>query len=284
MACEQWRVDADEMLESGTGSISGIRPRMREAGQPLRIVWSGIHIGRKALPIVLHALAELRRDAGPSKRSDAATRCDAAKPPLAASQLGEAQLLAAGWWPQPICDAASGGIPPISRNDGRPDVPPIQLTVLGDGPESGRWRRLADELGVSSQLSWTGNLPRKDALLAVGRADAMAFTSVQEGTPHAVLEALSLGLPVICHDACGMGAAVTEECGVKVPMHSPQASIAGFAAALRRLRDSPGELTRLSAGALRRATELGWAAKGLRIALAYDQILSLATGGAHELL
>jgi glycosyltransferase involved in cell wall biosynthesis len=151
---------------------------------------------------------------------------------------------------------------------------PIQVTVLGDGPEAGRWRQLADSLGVSNQLKWTGKLPRKDALLEVQRADVMAFTSLQEGTPHAVLEALSLGLPVICHDACGMGAAVTNECGIKVPMQSPQASIAGFASALRLFCDKPDELARLSAGALRRATELGWAAKGLQIARAYDQVLS----------
>ena len=215
MAWDQWGFHADDMLESGTCPVPGALPKARGPGLPLRVVWSGVHIGRKALPILLHALAELKSDAVP-----------------------------------------------------------IEVTVLGDGPETGRWRGLAAELGVSSLVKWTGKLPRKEALSQVERADVMAFTSLQEGTPHAVLEALSFGLPVICHDACGMGAAVTNECGIKVPMRSPRASIIGFASALRRLCDTPGELTRLSSGALRRATDLAWAAKGLRIARAYDQVLS----------
>jgi glycosyltransferase involved in cell wall biosynthesis len=220
MARDRWGVDADDMLESGTGAITGVRPKVREPGQPLRLIWSGVHIGRKALPILLHALAQLKNA-----------------------------------------------------------TVPIQGTILGDGPETGRWQHLADELGVSTQLKWTGKLPRKDALVEVERAEVMVFTSLQEGTPHAVLEALSLGLPVICHDACGMGAAVTDECGIKVAMQSPRESITGFASALRRLCQSPTELTRLSAGALRRATDLTWAAKGIEIARAYDQILSSVPAG-----
>jgi hypothetical protein len=307
MARDRWGVDAADLLESGTNSLSGVRPKVREAGQPLRLVWSGVHIGRKALPILLHELAEMRRD--PEH-----VVCADARVPLAASQIGGAD------WPttrdgaspvcdasspifdgsspdcdasslifdpsspvcdanspicdgsSPVCDAASGGV--VLKTHTPSGQARVHVTILGDGPETMRWRHLADTLGVSPYLTWTGKLPRRDALLEVERADAMAFTSLQEGTPHAVLEALSLGLPVICHDACGMGAAVTDECGIKIDMHSPQASIAGFASALRRLCDSPGELTRLSAGALRRATELGWAAKGQRIALAYDQVLS----------
>jgi len=270
MARDQWGVDAEDMLESGTGALSGVGPKVRDPGRPLRLVWSGVHIGRKALPILLHALAALRRDPAPSTGSDYGSFRNAPVSPLAASQISCARRPIVGDLRSPICDAASGGIVLGSKTQPRP----IHVTILGDGPETDRWQRLAYELGIWPQLTWTGKLPRNEALLQVERSDAMAFTSLQEGTPHAVLEALSLGLPVICHDACGMGAAVTDECGIKISMHSPQESIAGFASALRRLCDSPDELTRLSAGALRRATELGWAAKGLRIAQVYDQILT----------
>ena len=89
-------------------------------------------------------------------------------------------------------------------------------------------------------------------------ADVFVFTSLQEGTSTVVMEALALGLPVICHDACGMGVAVNERCGIKVPMISPGLSQGGFAAAIRspgRSRAGAGVVGR-GAGACR-GTELG---------------------------
>jgi glycosyltransferase involved in cell wall biosynthesis len=71
-----------------------------------------------------------------------------------------------------------------------------------------------------------------------------------------------------------MGAAVTGDCGIKVPMESPQESIAGFADAVRRLALDTDLLPRLSAGALRRAEELSWDAKAKQIAVSYEQVIS----------
>jgi hypothetical protein len=86
---------------------------------------------------------------------------------------------------------------------------------------------LARRLGVTDRVRFAGMMPLADALKVVSTADVMAFTSVQDGTPQAVLEAMSLGLPVICHDACGMGAAVTSACGVKVPLVDPRRASPG---------------------------------------------------------
>jgi glycosyltransferase involved in cell wall biosynthesis len=115
-------------------------------------------------------------------------------------------------------------------------------------------------------------LTQSEAVNHVSQADVLAFTSVQEGTPHAVLEALSLGVPVICHDACGMGVAVNHTCGLKLPMTSPVASVNGFADALVQLISDPELLGRLSAGALRRSRDLSWEAKVKRISDVYREV------------
>jgi glycosyltransferase involved in cell wall biosynthesis len=205
-----WGRDAEAVIESGTTPAPGASAGGYANGRPLRVVWSGNHIGRKALPILLHAMKRLPADG-------------------------------------------------------------VRCTVLGGGAETARWKRMAEELGIAERVLWTGELPRAAALEHVGGADVMAFTSVQEGTPHAVLEALSLGVPVVCHDACGMGVAVNEGCGIKIAMQSPAASIAGFAEALRRCREEPGLVHRLSDGALRRARELTWDHLAARIAGVYGR-------------
>jgi len=87
-----------------------------------------------------------------------------------------------------------------------------------------------------------------------------------------VLEAMSLGMPVICHDACGMGVAVDETSGIKIPTRNPETSILGFREALKRLWTEAGLLTKLSEGALQRALNLTWESKVRLVDKAYRQI------------
>lgn len=214
-----WGMNVEPLLETGTNAYALAKRRAYAGGRPLRLVWSGIHESRKALPLVLHAIAQVHADV------------------------------------------------------------PVELIVLGQGAETQRWKRLGASLGISDRVSWRGRLPHADALATVAGADAMVFTSLQEGTPHVVLEALALGLPVICHDAFGAGNAVTERCGIKLPMRSPRESVEATAAAVRRVAHEPGLVEVLSAGALERAAELSWDRKVERIAAVYAAV---AQGGRRE--
>ncbi len=87
-----------------------------------------------------------------------------------------------------------------------------------------------------------------------------------------VLEALGWGLPVICHDACGMAVAVDTDCGIKVQFESPARSIEGFRDAIERIFRKPGEVERLSKGALQRAAKLSWDAKAFEMAETYSSL------------
>lgn len=222
-----WYVGADEKLlieqvwrrPTGVPMLdSGTNPSPRETpdydgARPLRLVWSGVHIGRKAFPILLHALAPLK-----------------------------------------------------NRK--------IEVTVLGEGPQTEAWDTLATQLGVRHMVRWMGKLKLPLALEEMRRSDALVFTSLMEAASHVVLEALSMGLPVLCHDACGMSVAVDDSSGIKVPLVDVDTSVRGFTAAIRRLLDDPAELRRLSIGAARRATELTWDAKVRDMVAEYDRVLA----------
>jgi len=144
-----------------------------------------------------------------------------------------------------------------------------ELHVLGDGPENIRWRPLADSLPIRDRIVWHGMVPRDKALDVMNEGHVFLHSSVKEGTPHVVVEALALGMPVLCHDACGMGIAVDERCGLKVPLLDPETSTAGFQAAIRRLLTEPELLPTLSAGAYQRAAELSWESKVEAFSQAY---------------
>jgi glycosyltransferase involved in cell wall biosynthesis len=142
--------------------------------------------------------------------------------------------------------------------------------VLGDGPEKERWLREFRQMGLRTPIRWLGMLPRDDALAVMEQKDVLVLTSLKEATASVTLEALSMGMPVICHDACGMAVAVTSACGIKVPMIDPKASAEGFAVALERLGSDRGLLPALSAGAIQRAQELSWKNKISEILTAYQ--------------
>jgi glycosyltransferase involved in cell wall biosynthesis len=142
---------------------------------------------------------------------------------------------------------------------------------LGDGVEVDRWKKLAKELGISERVQWLGMLTRDQALDAMNRSHVLVHSSVKEGTPHVVLEALAMGMPVVCHDACGMGTAVTPDCGIKVPLRNPATSHEGFRDALEKFHADPSLLETLSRGAIKRAGELTWENKISRYTEAYLQ-------------
>ncbi len=168
---------------------------------PLRIVWSGLHVPRKALPLLLHGLARV------------------------------------------------------------PGTRPVEVDILGDGPMREAWQKLAGHLGIDRRCRWHGWMDRSRALDIMQRADVMAITSLRDATSSVLLEALSLGQPVICLDHCGFSDVVDESSGIKIPVTSPRKVAAEIGEAIRRLGREPGLLERLSAGAIRRGKELAWPAR-----------------------
>lgn len=218
-----WHADSDLMLDTGAPDLQGV-PRHYDAQRPLQLIWSGLHVGRKALPLALHALAQLND--------------------------------------------------PEIRNR-------WTLKILGSGRETESWKSLARQLGIADRLTWTGHLPRDQALSQMRESDVFLFTSLQEGTSTVVMESLSLGLPVICHDACGMSVAVTDSSGIKIPMISPEISITDFATAIRSLLTSPTQIETLSHGALSRAAELTWDKKASDIAEIYNATVTANSPAPH---
>lgn len=161
-----------------------------------------------------------------------------------------------------LLDALSG----ITRH-------PWELHILGDGPEKPRWKRHESRTTFTGNIHWHGMVPRSKALEIMATGHVFVHTSVKEGTPHVVVEALCLGIPVICHDACGMGIAVDARCGMKIPLADPTTSVEGFRTALLRVIEEPQLLETLSEGAFARAAELDWDTKVNRFLAAYSEVL-----------
>ena len=82
----------------------------------------------------------------------------------------------------------------------QPTVVPVRLVMIGDGPLGSSLRRLAAELRIDEQITWLGAC---DARPLMGAFDVLALTSVSEGHPLVVLEAMARGLPIIAIASAG---------------------------------------------------------------------------------
>jgi len=133
-----------------------------------------------------------------------------------------------------------------------------ELHVVGDGRCRAGWQRLAARLGVADWCVWHGWLDQKELLTVMGRCDALVFSSLLEATSTTVMQALSLGLPVVCMRHCGYGDVVDQTCGILVEVARPAAVVEGFAAAFARLAGEPPLVEQLSRGALEKARAHSW--------------------------
>ncbi len=72
---------------------------------------------------------------------------------------------------------------------------PARVWLVGDGPLKPEYVRMCAELGIADRVEFLGYRDDVPGLLA--RADVSVLTSVKEGIPRALLEAMAMELPVI---------------------------------------------------------------------------------------
>lgn len=147
-----------------------------------------------------------------------------------------------------------------------------QLDILGNGPCAKKWQRLAVKFGVNDCCNWCGNLPRIEAIRRVHRSHLFIITSMKDLTSTVLLEALSQGLPIICPDHCGFVDVVTEDCGIKIAVHTPRQFAAGLASAITLLANDEEYRRKLAKGALRRIEEFSWKEKAKQVDRIYRQM------------
>lgn len=166
------------------------------------------------------------------------------------------------------------GLPLLLRALASLDTSPAPvLHVVGDGPDRARCEKLGASLGLGDRVVWHGRIEHRLVKDRMAGSHLFVHTAIKEGTPHVVLEALAAGLPVLCHDACGMGTAVTEASGIKIPLESPANSVRYLSASLRELAADSLRLNRFSVGALSRAQELTWERLGDQIGDTYEKLV-----------
>lgn len=83
----------------------------------------------------------------------------------------------------------------------------VRLTVIGAGPLEKSLRTLAANT-LPGRVDWVGSLPMASVPDEMAQADCLVLPSRHDGWGAVISEALMVGTPVICSDACGAAGVV----------------------------------------------------------------------------
>ena len=131
---------------------------------------------------------------------------------------------------------------------------PVELVIVGSGPEEHRLREQASALGVADRIRWLGYIADAKRLQQVyDEADVLVVASDAEGFPRVIWEAILAGVPVVARRLISLdGTLLHRKHILFVDGESP----AAFADAISDILIQPGLAAELISNAQARWREL----------------------------
>jgi glycosyltransferase involved in cell wall biosynthesis len=79
-------------------------------------------------------------------------------------------------------------------------IPEAKLIVIGSGPKLDEWKNMVSDMGLSSNIEFTGYISQEDKMDLLSKCSALVLPSTVEGQPIAALEALAMSKPLLLSD------------------------------------------------------------------------------------
>ena len=149
-------------------------------------------------------------------------------------------------------------------------LPDYSLVIVGDGQDRHDLMNLTRELGIEDRVVFTGQQSQQEIVRLLNESALFVMSSVSEGFPKVILEALACGLPVVVTDVGNSGDVVRDNgVGIVVPPNQPSSLAQAVVTMLtdkRRYRECAKrcELT---------ADKYDWAEVARIVAEEYDRLL-----------
>jgi len=149
----------------------------------------------------------------------------------------------------------------------------FHLRVVGEGPEKSRYEKLAKKYGLNEKVSFVGRIPFEAVYQEYARADILCSSSLRDSGGSTYVGAMASGLPIVCIDHAGPGELVGQDCGIKIPLSSPEQVVNDLADAIERLSRNPALRHKMGAAAQQRVNEsFDWDVKGAELMRIYEEV------------
>ncbi len=135
------------------------------------------------------------------------------------------------------------------------DFPNLKLMVVGEGSQKGKLQDLARQLKVEEAVVWVGRVAQNQIVNFLQAADIFILNSFYEGLSHTLLEAMSLGKPIIASRAGGNPELINDrQEGILVSYNNTQE----IYAAIMELLKNPALAQKLAANAKAKSKLFRW--------------------------
>lgn len=152
---------------------------------------------------------------------------------------------------------------------------PWQLTLLGSGPDKELILETIKKEGCENRVNIISTLPREKALDLIVKSDIFIFPSLKEGGTWALMEAMAMGLPVVCLNWTGMAVETTPETAVQINVSDPKTMEKEMGVAISLLINSQSKREKLGISARQRIKDVfNWETKGLFMEKLFNEIES----------
>ncbi|MDC1767444.1 MULTISPECIES: glycosyltransferase family 4 protein [Bacteroides] len=152
----------------------------------------------------------------------------------------------------------------------------IHINIVGNGPLMNVWQKYAKDHGIDNLITWHGQLPREKAIQMFQSSHLHVITSISEGNPTTIWEAMSLGVPTLSFDHCGMHDTLREGAGILIPIASSyNACVMSVVAAINDLLEHPARFQKLADATISRANKYTWNERAKLLDNIYERAIQI---------
>jgi glycosyltransferase involved in cell wall biosynthesis len=151
--------------------------------------------------------------------------------------------------------------------------PDLEFWIVGTGELRDELENLTDLLGISSAVQFLGT--RTDIANILAQVDVLVSSSVWEGFPTVLMEAMAARVPVVATDVSGSRELVTSgKTGILVPPADPTA----LASAISWLYSHPQEAKVMAENAWQSVRQYGFDCIAAKMAQLYHSLIVDSSG------
>jgi len=146
-----------------------------------------------------------------------------------------------------------------------------KLTLIGDGPEKDNMESLANKLGINTEF--LGAVPYNRVRKYMSKSSLLVLPAIDgEGLPNVILEAMSIGLPVVATSLAGIPNVVSDnQTGIIVKPRDSQV----MAHAIKTIIETPGLWRHMSLNSLNEIRKYSWPVVTKKLESQYQKIINL---------
>ncbi len=149
----------------------------------------------------------------------------------------------------------------------------FELVIVGSGYQKNIIGQEATVSGHKDDVTIIDELPRMDVLKLLEESDIFLFPSLREGGSWSLMEAMAIGLPVVCLNYAGMAITTDDSCAIRLPVTNPAQMPKDMATAIIKLIENPELRKQMGDAGRKRIKEVfNWRAKGEFINKLLDEL------------